>query len=232
MPQYEYKCPVGHRMTILRKIEDRAKPMGCECGMLATLAVSQPAHGIVTGSANPVKGGARSHEGFRVVEETGSFVVRQKGDADVVVDWACDPCGTADLTFVADASLAVPTMCIKCGEPMTRKVGVPTVDWFTANGFHASGGYYSDSLGQWIKSPEHRKQVMDELGVREAVEDRTAELKAAERQMEIEAQDREVYNMLNIKMPDTPDVRKARAEGLIPDETWARDDLKAKYGWT
>lgn len=232
MPLYEYKCPVGHRTSILRKVEDRALPCGCECGMLATLAVSQPAAGIVTGSANPVRGGTRSHEGFRTVEETETFVVRQKGDAEIVCDWACTACGTADMTFVADTALAVPTMCAKCGEPMTRQVGVPAVDWFTANGFHASGGYESAALGCRIKSLEHRKQVMDELGVREAVEDRTAEMKRAQRQMEVEAQDREVYEMLNVKMPDTPDVRKARAQGLIPDESWARDDLKAKYGWT
>ena len=42
MPTYEYKCPDGHTMERLRKIEGREGPVTCHCGKLAELIIGAP----------------------------------------------------------------------------------------------------------------------------------------------------------------------------------------------
>lgn len=231
MPLYEYKCSDGHRTPILRKVEDRNLPTECDCGKPASLAVSTPGRGIVTGSDTPgQRFQARNPEGFVVTEETDTLIVREKGTATGVnaVDWVCAN-GHTHLDVVVGAVPSEGPPCPTCGGATTRKADVPTVDWFTAAGYHATGGYWCNGLGRWIHSLEDRRRVMEELGVREGGDDSGQVYRDAARAAQIEREDREVAEMIRSCEAD-PDLQRRREAGdpQVPDWTWAKDDLTAR----
>lgn len=232
MPLREFLCASGHTTSELMRGDDFPRVIECPtCCKPSHYRIAAPAAGIVSGTDNP--GGwkrAPERDGFRVLEETPTLVVRQKGaDVGVWVEWMCAD-GHKDGDILDRQPTDTPA-CASCGKPTAVVAGVPTVDWFTAAGFHATGGYHDDVLGRWVNSLEHRRQILAEMGLAEGGPDSSALLRQAERKAQEEAEDREVWESINTKLPDTPDVRKMREAGLIPDEEWAKEDLRRLYGW-
>lgn len=193
MPLYEYKCPAGHRTPILRNMEDRNLPAPCDCGMLATLAPSLPARGIVTGSETP---------GQKTVLKDLARVQRESVQ-DTMVDWKCED-GHVTVE-VYRGEIPAECACETCGKPTKRVVGMPMLDTWTREGRHAAGGYYDQQLGRWITSPSHLREVMAEMQVQEGGDDRTVLLRQAEAKAKADAQDRIVFEMLDQLKPDVID---------------------------
>lgn len=218
MPLYEYKCPVGHRTNILRKMEDRDLPTSCDCGMLATLAVSHPARGIVTGSETPggVRNRSTSREGFTVLEESETFVMRQRGSAPDLEDWVCADGHRAFEVYLEGQRPTHTPDCLVCGKPTKRIVGVPSPDWFTQE--HPDG-YFEPALGRWIRSRAHMEEVKRELGVvemdwRQPLEDQLR--RDSVRDAHDEAVVRKMIQSYETG-PDAAVLKKARDEGRVLD---------------
>lgn len=220
MPVYEYVCkPAGHRTSVLRKMEDRNLPVACDCGMLATLAVSAPSVGIVAGSSNPCR--TNPHR----AAEPAPRPDRIEANAFRVVDFVC-PNEHTDFEVVPQSDDWTPTPCKTCGEITRRVWAMPALDAWTARGLHASGGEWNASLGRWIKSPEHLREVCAEMQVRPSEEDSSALLRQAERKAKEDAEDREVFEMFQ---QEDASIKKARDQGLVPDDTWAVKALEAAH---
>jgi hypothetical protein len=228
MPLRDYECPDGHITTDLIS-GDFPRERTCtrpDCGKRAAYRLSVPARGIVTGSTNP--SGLRNtptRDGYRVLEETDALVVRQKGDAPTLVDWLC-PDGHAQ-SEVYDTAPTTGPACPTCGKATTAKVGVPSVDWFTAAGYHMTGGYYDNGLGCWITSIAHRKQVMAQQGLQEGSDDYGDTRRQVERKLRADAEDEVVREMLQDceHGPEAAETKKMRDQGLVPDWRWAVEQV-------
>lgn len=73
-------------------------------------------------------------------------------------DWKCE-CGRVEDEFRRMAERNVPKVC-QCGRAMERII----------TSYHAIGDvdpYYDDNLESWVKSKQHRKEVMRDKGVSE-----------------------------------------------------------------
>lgn len=223
MPLYEYVCPKHHAHVELHRFDARPDTVPCDrCPDTARYVLSAPARGIVTGSTNP--SGLHvppTRDGFRVTEATDTLVVREKGGGLVCVDYRCD--NGHETMEVYDGDKPSTYACPECGAATVEVPGLPMVDWFTAEGFHASGGYYNRGLGKWVKSRADRQRIMDEQGVVEGYDDRTDVLKRAKVKAQEDEEDRIVWEML--QLPTPTDNAPANCNDAI------KADLAAKHGW-
>lgn len=93
MPMYEYRCPMGHKFTRIRKVAEMKQTETCDCGLPGSKLLSAPmVKGDYPGYSCPVTGkwieGRRAHEenlakhGCRVLEsgETEEFKRRREED--------------------------------------------------------------------------------------------------------------------------------------------------------
>lgn len=246
MPVYSFKCASGHTTQALRKYENRHDPFECACGEQATILPTVSAHGVVTGTANPVAPSVRSQEGeadeirdraskgWRPDRRADGEIFRNskgeiagwvKGSALVEVRWVCasDHYTTTEHT---DEPPAVGPACGTCGAATRRKIELPALDAWTTSGLHATGGQWNASLGRWIKSPAHLREVCAEMQVRPSEEDSSELLRQAERKAKEDAEDREVFEMFQ---QEDASIKKARDHGLVPDDTWALKAVTAAH---
>ena len=58
MPVYEYQCPAGHVTNELRRVEQRAEPTGCGCGLVArkVILTAPKVFGDYEGYESPASG--------------------------------------------------------------------------------------------------------------------------------------------------------------------------------
>ena len=155
MPIYEYSCPNGHKTDVLCKFEQRALSAHCVCGESATLSVSLPARGIVTGSKTPLRGTAARPSGFTEVQPG----VYEKGtsiDADKVVAWRC--AGSNKTGVAVDEPL--PTCCGEVAPYINEES--KWKDWFPV------GGYFDRGLGVFFNSRKERSDYAAANGLQEA----------------------------------------------------------------
>lgn len=212
MPLYEYRCPSGHTLTLLRKMSEADAPVDCECGKPSARAISLPAAGIVVGSSTPVRQVSDSRSGY-VEEAPGVWVKGSSIDADKVIDWRCTQC--AEKGLAVDEPL--PDACPACGSPVETYYNEKArhADWFP------HGGYYDRALGVHVETRAHRARLLAEKGLRESdnseIDDRFRAASAKRAQ-----EDRDIKAMLE-EWDDDKERQRGIDLGVIPDHAAAKE---------
>lgn len=224
MPLLTYRCPSGHAFDHLHRSGERPETLPCACGGVASRTIAVPSSPVVAGRKGPregvrVSGGER--EGFTVVEETERLVVREKGGGLTLVDWRCDGGHTWFDTYTAKPE--TPPPCATCGLPGREITGVPDVDWFTKL-YGASGGYMDRGLGCWVRSLEHRREIMNARGLVEYGE--VGDVHEAWQRKDSEQAQSEKDAMREMLRgmehgPDAATLKTARDRGQVLDWEWA-----------
>lgn len=219
MPMYGYTCPANHTHDLLARFDARPEASPCPtCAQPATYRIGAPAPGIVTGSRNPLRAQAPSRDGFTVLEETESFVLREKGTSLTRADYECREGHRFGDDYTEKP--ATPPACPDCGAPAAEIIaGVASLDWFTQD--HPFG-YFDPALGVFLTSAAHRRQVMKEQGVVEMEWGGAMEQQLRDRAVRAEQEDEEVRRMLHGYKhgPDAATMHRKADED--PDMDWRK----------
>jgi predicted nucleic acid-binding Zn ribbon protein len=219
MPVYSFKCAKGHVSDGFFSMKNMPDAIPCACGETAPRTFTAPSVGIVAGSTNPCR--TNPHR----AADAPALPARSNANAFRCVDYACSR-GHKDFDVVHQDADWTAAPCKVCGDDTFRVWAMPALDAWTERGLHASGGEWNASLGRWIKSPEHLREVCAEMQVRPSEEDSGELLRQAERKAREDAEDREVFEMFQ---QEDASIKKARDQGLVPDDTWAMKAVEAAH---
>jgi ribosomal protein L37E len=219
MPLYAFRCKSAHEQEWLGRFDARPAFLPCSCGEVAFPAPALTSPGIVRGGTDGGKGEApRSREGF--VEESPGVWVKGKALDLSLVAWACESCGKKGWDD------AMPGTCPACSSASVKLRDVEwTREWWEAEGFSSSGGYYDRGAGRWFSSKAERRKWADENGMVEiaGVNDDTD--KAVRKESERQDAMLEFWRQELRERDADPEYRAARDRGLVPDDAWLRAEV-------
>ena len=226
MPLRSYICPSHHETDTLITGAYPEWIVCAECGATARYTIGAPARGIVLGSKNPIRETASSRDGFTVLHETETFVLREKGKSLTRVDYECFVCRAR---FGDDYDIVPEThpLCVECGastHPII--VGVADVDWFTKDHPH---GWYDPGLGCFVANRAEWKAEMARQGVVECDWTQGVQDQARADAVRAAEEDEEVRRMLHDYKhgPDAEAMARHAETSGLDWRVWA-DELGVK----
>lgn len=216
MPLYSYRCGAGHETTWLGRFEERPAFVGCGCGQSALLGVGLPSVGLVRGGTDGGKGIPPRDRGGFVEERPGVWVKGASVEVKLVA-WGCGGCGKKAWDD------AVPVSCPSCGGATMEREVEWGRDWWDAEGFSSSGGYFDRGAGRWFSSREERRAWAEANGMTEVagVNDDTDAIVRKESER-LSAMD-EFWRGEFRERDSDPEYARMLAEGKVPDDQWVRE---------